>query len=262
MKLNTRTLGNSGQNIVILHGLLGSSDNWYSLAKQLAEQHQVFLLDQRNHGLSGWSDDWNYEVMVQDLHEFITENALQSIVLIGHSMGGKVAMLYAGKYPERLSKLVIVDIAPRHYPPHHQQILEGLQSIDLASLTSRQEADTQLAYHITALDTRQFLLKNLYRKPDNSFGWRMNLEVIVNNIEEVGKAFPANLQYAGKTIFIRGEKSGYITATDEPEIKGFFPEATLATVEGAGHWVQAEQPQRFMDVLLEFLQEQTLPTNI
>lgn len=255
MKLNARIIGDSAQSIVILHGLLGSSDNWFTLGKQLGEQYKVILLDQRNHGLSEQSDVWNYEVMVSDLHEFITESQLQKPIIIGHSMGGKVAMLYAGKYPESLSKLIVVDIAPRYYPPHHQTILEGLHSIPLDTLTSRQEADTILASHIPATDTRQFLLKNLYRKPDNTFAWRMNLEVITAHIEEVGKAFPADLRYAGKALFIRGEKSDYITQQDEQDIQTFFPQAKIATVADAGHWVQAEQPQRFMEVLLPFIEK-------
>jgi len=253
MKLHTRVIGTIGQPIVILHGLLGSSDNWFTLGKHLGEKHQVFLLDQRNHGLSAWSDTWHYEAMMSDLHAFIQENALENPVVIGHSMGGKVAMLYAGMYPEALAKLVVVDIAPRYYAPHHQAILEALNSLELATITSRQEADTRLAIHIKEADTRQFLLKNLYRKPDNAFAWRMNLDIITKHIEEVGKAFPANLSYEGDTLFIRGEKSNYIQNEDTPLIKHHFPKAQIATVADAGHWVQAEQPQGFLDVLLPFI---------
>jgi pimeloyl-ACP methyl ester carboxylesterase len=253
MKLHTRILGESGQPLIILHGLMGSSDNWFTLGKQLAENYQVFLVDQRNHGLSAWNEEWHYDAMAEDLKELIIEHQIQTPIVIGHSMGGKTAMLFAGKYPEMLAKLVVVDIAPRYYAPHHQTILEGLNSIHLASLTSRQEADNQLAMYIKELDTRQFLLKNLYRQPNNSFAWRMNLEVITAQIEQVGKSFPENLQYVGKTLFIRGEKSNYITQADEASILQSFPQAEIATVAHAGHWVQAEQPQGFLNVLIPFL---------
>lgn len=254
MKLHTRILGN-GQPLIILHGLMGSSDNWFTLGKQLAEKYQVFLVDQRNHGLSEWSEEWHYETMVRDLVELIQDHHIINPIVIGHSMGGKTAMLFAGKHADLLQKLVVVDIAPRYYPPHHQTILAGLNSINLASATSRQEVDAQLALHIPALDTRQFLMKNLYRKADNSFAWRMNLPVITEKIEEVGQSFPENLHYAGKTLFIRGEKSDYITVQDEVTISTFFPKGQIATVANAGHWVQAEQPQAFMQVLLPFLEE-------
>ena len=256
MKLHARFLGDksAGKALVILHGLLGSSDNWFTLGKQFAENYYVCLIDQRNHGLSPWHQTWNYEVMADDLHEFVAEHALEQPIIIGHSMGGKTAMLYAGKYPHMLARLVVVDIAPRYYPPHHQAILEGLNAIDLPTLASRQAADQQLAQFVSQFDTRQFLLKNLYRKEDNSFAWRMNLPVITQNIEEVGQTFPTDLHYEGKTLFMRGGKSDYITENDVQNLATHFPQAELVTIPDAGHWIHAEQPQKFLAAVNQFLQ--------
>ena len=244
----------STKTIIILHGLLGSSDNWLTLAKYLTSDYNVYLLDQRNHGQSNWADKWDYEAMEQDLLEFLKTQNLQSIILIGHSMGGKTAMFFASKNPTYLSHLIIVDIAPKYYAPHHQNILDGLNSIKLSAVTSRQEADEVLASYVFSLDTRQFLLKNLYRNTEGKFAWRINLSLITNQIEHIGEALPNDAVFFGKTLFVRGSKSDYIQIpVDEALIYTHFPHAQLATVENAGHWVQAEQPQAFLLVIKKFL---------
>ncbi len=242
-----------GQALIILHGLFGSSDNWLTVTKSLAETHRVFLVDQRNHGRSPMASPHNYEAMAGDLKEFIEQQTLKNPIIIGHSMGGKTAMHFACKYPDLLEKLVVVDISPRYYPPHHQSILAGLASVDLANLENRNQADEQMGTVISDVGTRQFLLKNLYRNEQNEFAWRMNLDLIKSQIENIGEALPENAHFNKPTLFIRGEKSNYITDTDKPAIAKHFPDSEVVTVMGSGHWVQAEQPTGFLEVLNQFI---------
>lgn len=253
MQLFHRKLGEKGQPLVILHGLFGSSDNWMTVAKQLAENHQVYLLDLRNHGQSPWSEEWNYEVMSEDILAFLEAQAIEDCVMVGHSMGGKVAMLFAGKYPSKLDKLIVVDIAPRFYAVHHDGIIEALQGMDLSKITSRSEAESELAKSIHNFGTRQFLLKNLYRPHNGGFAWRINLEVIDRKIDEVGVAFPENLSFDKSTLFVRGSESDYIQDTDEVMIKQFFPNAAIQTIQDAGHWVHAEKPQELLALMRDFI---------
>ena len=251
MNLFFREVG-EGTPIVILHGLFGSSDNWLSIAKVLAEKHKVYSLDQRNHGQSPPSDLWNYDVMVEDLREFLIQHQIDTPVIIGHSMGGKVAMQFAISYPEMLAKLIVVDIAPKYYPVHHDTILEGLNSIDLNALQSRNEADQQLSRYVPEIGTRQFLLKNLARTPEG-FQWKINLPVIEQNIEGIGVGLNAKEYFDKPTEFIRGANSNYIKDEDEFEIKSIFPNSILVTIANAGHWVHAEQPEVFLEKLKAFI---------
>ncbi|MBX2897485.1 MAG: alpha/beta fold hydrolase [Cyclobacteriaceae bacterium] len=251
MKLHYRKSG-AGRPLIILHGLLGSSDNWFSLAKVFAESFEVYLVDQRNHGQSPHSAEFNYPVMVEDLHAFIQEHNLHQPVVIGHSMGGKTAMNFAVKYPNLLSQLIVVDIVPKVYPVHHDHILDGLHAIDLASLTSRTEADTILSRHVAERDVRQFLLKNLFRTSESAFAWRVNLAAIDAHIEEIGEGMHYAGTYAGATLFIMGARSNYYAEGDEPVIKKIFPQAEIVALE-TGHWVQAEKPVEFSNTVLQFL---------
>jgi len=253
MQLYYRALGQGNPPIVILHGVFGSCDNWLSVSKVLAETHEVYLLDARNHGQSPHSDEFSYEVMAEDLLTFIEEHQLVNPIIIGHSMGGKTVMKFASKYPTRFSKMVVVDISPRYYPPHHQSIIEGLSAIPLATLQSRQEADDSLKNYQPDLGVRQFLLKNLYRKEDNSFAWRMNFDVIKSNISKVGEALGDEVRISNPTLFIRGGLSKYIQEKDEALIHTMFSDVTIETIEGAGHWVQAEKPEEFFEKLNRFL---------
>ena len=254
MQLHFKKLGEGGQPIVILHGLFGSSDNWLTIAKQLADNQVVYLIDQRNHGLSPWSDEWNYEVMSADLLDFFTTHQLNEVILIGHSMGGKTAMWFSSRYyPPKVDKLIVVDIAPRAYKLHNHDIAEALSSLDLDKLSSRKEIDEELAKTIPDLGTRQFLLKNLYRTEDNRFAWRMNLEVIKEKLAIVMEALPENLQFDGSTLFIGGEKSNYIQDKDLPLIQSHFPNNQIVTVADAGHWVHAEKPMEVLNLIREFI---------
>lgn len=256
MKLNFKQIGNEeGKPLVILHGLFGTLDNWITSAKLLADRgFKVYLLDQRNHGKSPHSDEFSYESMASDLLEFLDDQSFQQTVLIGHSMGGKTVMNFAVDNPERVERLVIVDIAPKYYPPHHQTILSGLHAVNIDSVTSRKEADERMALHISNPGVRQFLLKNLERVDGETFRWKMNLSVIENNIEIVGGALESGV-FEGKTYFIGGGASDYIQRGDRTLILKHFPKAKIASIKDAGHWVHAEKATQFMDVLIAMLNE-------
>jgi pimeloyl-ACP methyl ester carboxylesterase len=250
MKLNFKKSG-TGPPLVILHGLFGSLDNWFSIAKELVEHYTLYLVDQRNHGDSPHSNEWNYEVMVEDLRELLDAEGLDAVYLMGHSMGGKTVMNFAVQYPERVRKLIVGDIAPRYYPIHHQVILEGLNALNLSQLQSRKEADDLLAPYIPELGVRQFLLKSLGRDA-NGFAWKINLSVITEHIEEVGKALDEGTIFEGPTLFLGGDNSSYIQENDLPGMKHHFPNCTWISIPNAGHWLHAEQPQAVVTEMRKF----------
>lgn len=253
MILHSQILG-SGKPFVILHGFLGMSDNWKTLGTRWADDgYEVHLLDQRNHGRSFHSDEFSYKVMAEDLKNYCQEHDLNEIILLGHSMGGKVAMQFAITCPEMVSKLIIADIGPKAYPSHHQDILKALSSLDFSKIKSRGEAEAILSEYIKDEGTRLFLLKNLYRKNKNELALRINLPILSKKIEEVGMALPENTVFKGDTIFLGGEKSGYIEPMDELLIKKHFPKATIKTISKAGHWLHAENPDEFYDNVMIFL---------
>ena len=251
MKLFYRQSG-QGSPLIILHGLFGSSDNWYTLAKVFAESFTVYLVDQRNHGQSPHSAEFDYKLLTEDLEEFIREHAIQKPVILGHSMGGKAAMNFAVKYPEQLSKLIVVDIVPKAYPIHHDAILDGLKAIPLAGLASRNEADKTLSEYVPEPAVRQFLLKNLSRKNEGGFEWKINLEAIDRNIEQMGAGMIFSGKYDGPSLFVKGKKSNYYREGDEALIKTIFPKAEFAALD-TGHWVQAESPDEFSKLVLNYL---------
>lgn len=245
----------SGYPLIILHGLFGSSDNWYSLAKVFSEHYTVYLVDQRNHGQSPHSPEFNYKLLMDDLYEFVTSHNIQQPVIMGHSMGGKTAMNFAVKYPKHLRQLIVVDIMPKAYPVHHDQILEGLEAIDLQAIQSRNEADQVLSGFVPEADVRQFLLKNLSRNANGGFEWKINLKAIDQNIEAIGQGMVVEGAYDGPTLFINGTRSNYYKPGDEKLALQIFPKATWATLE-TGHWVQAEKPKEFSELVLNYLQHQ------
>lgn len=253
MKLFFRKLGETGTPIIILHGIFGSSDNWLNIGKVLAKTHQVFLLDQRNHGQSPWSDEFDYMVMAADLKEFIEDHQLQNPILIGHSMGGKVVMQFELNYPALAQKVIVVDIAPKYYPVHHTQILNGLNSLDLKNLQSRTEANEHLKRFEEKEGVRQFLLKNLYRNSENEFAFRINLKVITKNIDVVGHELFIKNPSETFTYFIKGSDSHYILPEDERYISEIFPNFEIIEIANAGHWVQADQPEAFVQALQKIL---------
>lgn len=252
MKLHYRTMG-KGQPIIILHGVFGTSDNWQTFAKQLSDSYQIFLLDQRNHGLSPHDDAFDYHVMAEDLREFIETHKLENPIILGHSMGGKVAMFFAVSYPEQFKKMIVVDIAPRAYPVHHQKILEALGAVKIDQVSSRKEAENQMKPYIAEFGIRQFLLKNLRREDNDSFSWKLNLSVIRDNIERIGEAVDDSQPVEKPILFVGGEKSDYIRKEDHSLITRIFPQAHIVTISGAGHWIHAEQPELLLEQVKQFL---------
>jgi len=238
--------------MIILHGLFGSSDNWYSLSKVFANSYTVYVVDQRNHGQSPQSDDFNYRLMTEDLNEFIDEHQLEKPILVGHSMGGKAAMNFGIHYPAKTGALIIVDIVPKAYPIHHDAILKGLKSIPLENLSGRAEADQLLSKYVPETEVRQFLLKNLSRKATGGFEWRINLTAIDARIDDLGADLLYSGKYDGPAFFIKGKKSHYYAEGDEARITSLFPKAVFATLD-TGHWVQAEKPEEFADIVLKYL---------
>lgn len=252
IQLNFRKSG-EGPPLVILHGVFGSGENWLTVSKQFMPHFEVYLVDQRNHGRSPHSPDFSYDVLVQDVYDFAQQHNLSKFILIGHSMGGKVAMKFASKFPEMLEKLVVVDIAPRYYKPHHQEVMAAFRSVQLEEMKTRNEADAAMASHLPDVDTRQFLLKNLYRTEDGNFAWRINLSVLENAVDNIGEPLDEQIRIAVPTLFIRGEKSKYISDKDIPQIGTQFTNSRVVTIPNAGHWVQAEQPDAFAHAVLQFL---------
>ena len=251
MKLFFRQLG-EGEPIVILHGLFGSSDNWLTQAKLFAAHYKVFSVDQRNHGQSPHDDAFDYQSMVSDLNEFLDDHQIKEPVIIGHSMGGKTAMNFALAHPDKVSRLVVVDIAPRRYNLEHYTIVEGLNAIPINTLTSRNEADEVLSGYVPEPDVRQFLLKNLQRKSTGGFSWKINLPVISSKLSNVGLDLQFPGQFGKPALFIRGAKSKYVPDDNWARITEIFPAAQLETMD-TGHWVQAEKPQEFSDKVMDWL---------
>ncbi|MAU26607.1 MAG: alpha/beta hydrolase [Muricauda sp.] len=253
--LHSKILG-EGKPLIILHGFLGMADNWKTLGTQYAENgFQVHLVDQRNHGKSFHSEEFNYEVMANDIKNYLDHHHLGTAAVLGHSMGGKVAMQVAVGHPDKVGKLIVADIAPKYYPPHHQEIINALKKLDFDTIKSRKEADEALAKHITDFGIRQFLLKNLHWVGKDRLGFRFNLDVLQNKMEQIGEGIAPQAQYAGPTLFLRGDRSEYVLPSDYTIIKTHFPNAIIETVENAGHWLHAENPKQFFSKSMAFLNQ-------
>ena len=253
MKLYKRIFG-EGKTVVILHGLFGSSDNWQTFGKNLSESgFRVVLVDLRNHGQSPHDDEFNYTAMAEDINELFKDESLEGATVIGHSLGGKVALKFAYMYPDSISGIIVVDIAPRHYPVHHRQILDALMKIDTTKIESRSDAEEVLSTGIDDDAVRQFLLKNLYWKEKDKLDWRFNLSALNRHIEEVGEPVYPETPFNKPMLFIKGENSNYISDEDEREISEHFTNAEVKTAPGASHWVHAENPVWLMDVVKEFM---------
>lgn len=253
MKLHSNILG-QGKPFVILHGFLGMSDNWKTLGKKFSEEgFEVHLVDQRNHGHSFHDDNFDYETLSEDLRHYFEAHNLSEAIVLGHSMGGKTAMLFATQNPNLVSKLIVADISPRFYPIHHDAILEGLSSLDFSEIKSRGAADKRLANYVSDFGTRQFLLKNLYWKEKGQLALRMNLQVLKENVSEVGEALPLHAKFEKETLFLRGDKSEYIALQDETIIKQHFSNVNIVTIANAGHWLHAENPDDFFNEVMQFI---------
>lgn len=254
MKLHSKIIG-EGKAFLILHGFLGMGDNWKTLGNAFAENgYQVHLIDQRNHGRSPHSQDFTFEVMAADIRDYCRENQLENIVLLGHSMGGKTAMFVASNYPDLVEKLIVADISPKYYEPHHHRILEGLNYIDSQELDSRKKADSLLSEFVKEVSVRQFLLKNLYWKEKEKLGLRMNLKTLTEKLENISVPLPEGKSFSKESLFIKGEKSNYVPDSDEELIKKHFPAAQIQVVKNAGHWLHAENREGFYETVMRFLE--------
>ena len=226
MLLYSNIIG-EGKPFIILHGFLGMGDNWKTLGQQFSEKgFQVHLIDQRNHGKSFHDEEFSYEVMTKDLKHYCESYGLDDIVLLGHSMGGKTAMLFATNYPKMVSKLIVADISPRYYPVHHDRILEGLSALDFNQIKTRGQADKELSKYISDFGIRQFLLKNIDRVDKDTLGLKLNLEVLTREVSEVGEPLPIHSRFEGDTLFLRGDRSEYIAVQDESIVKNHFPKTS------------------------------------
>lgn len=257
MKLFFRHFG-EGPPLIILHGLFGLSDNWVTHGKRLAENFSVYLPDLRNHGQSPHSPTFNYPAMADDLHEFIVDHKIINPVIIGHSMGGKVAMQFALEYPDIPLKLILVDISPVKYPDRdsHFDIISAMMAINFEAVHSREEVDALLSQQIGDKGTRLFILKNLHRKTRHSFDWRLDLSTISNNMDHIFAGIESPNSFSKPTLFIKGGNSNYITDEHLPVIKKLFPASNIVTIEGAGHWIHVDAPEEICRIFSGFLEKE------
>lgn len=254
MQLNYKQYGEGGTPLLILHGLFGSLDNWHTLANKFGEHFVVYTIDQRNHGKSPHSNEFNYDVLAADIQEFIKEHQLGKVSVLGHSMGGKTVMQFALTYPELVHKLLIADIAPRAYDVHHTREIEALKNMPIHDIMSRKQADELMSKDIPEMGTRLFLLKNLDRVGDGQYGWKMNLEGIVKHYSEVVKEIQSEQPFTKPTLFIKGALSRYIQEEkDGALISKLFPNSEIRTIKGAAHWLHAEKPTEFYEEVMKFL---------
>jgi pimeloyl-ACP methyl ester carboxylesterase len=252
MQLHFKQLGH-GEPLVLLHGLFGSADNWFGVAPKLAEKFHVLIPDLRNHGHSPHHAEMDYPLMAADVENFFAAQKIESAHVIGHSMGGKVAMQFALDFPARVKKLVVVDMAPRAYKRAHDHIFEALLAVDLKSFQTRAEIVIVLEPEIPSLNLRRFLLKNLGRDESGNFFWKMNLRGVAENYSRLGEVLSPQNHFEKPALFIRGGKSDYISAADELEMKRLFPAAQIQTIASANHWVHADAPEEFVRLVLDFL---------
>ncbi|GAA0883724.1 MULTISPECIES: alpha/beta fold hydrolase [Sphingobacterium] len=246
---------NGGTPLIVLHGLFGMADNWGSFGRSFGEKRQVHLLDLRNHGRSFHSEDMSVEVMVEDLLAYITSIGADKVLLLGHSLGGKVAMQFAIDHPGKIEKLIIADIAPKAYPPHHEDIFDALSAVDITTLDNRKDVQVKIEHYLSDPGVIQFLLKNVYIREDRKLDWRFNLDVLKNKYTEFITVGVKSGIFNGPTLFLPGEKSRYILPEDKIKIREQFPNAVFKTIPNAGHWVQAENPQAFDAFVAEFLDQ-------
>ena len=247
------TITGKGQPLLILHGYFGMSDNWNSLGKEFSDKFEVHTIDQRNHGRSFHSDEFDYELLVEDLYNYLQQHHLEKVNLLGHSMGGKVVMLFAVTYPEFVNKLIVADISPKFYKPHHQQILAALNAVNFSIYDTRKKVEEVLKMYISEEEVLQFLLKNVFWKTKGELGFRFNLQSLTENNSEVGDALPLFTHFDGDALFLRGENSTYITVKDTPLITSHFSNSKIVTVKNAGHWLHADNPTQFYAEVVSFL---------
>ncbi|MBT3229006.1 MAG: alpha/beta fold hydrolase [Candidatus Marinimicrobia bacterium] len=252
MRLHFRKYG-AGETLIILHGLFGSSDNWHTLARRWGRSFQVYALDQRNHGSSPHESAMNYAELVHDLHQFIAQERLGSVHIVGHSMGGKVGMLFASTHPELVKSLTVLDIGIDRVVGKHEFILKALSTINPDEFSNRDEIKRELQNLIKSAPIRQFLLKNILRRLDGSLSWKFNRDALLEHYDDLTMSLDLSEPFIGSVLFLRGENSDYLETSLSPEILQYFPLAQLQTIEGAGHWIHADEPDVLSSLVLDFI---------
>tara|TARA_Y100000589_G_scaffold321249_1_gene352339 strand:- start:1064 stop:1828 length:765 start_codon:yes stop_codon:yes gene_type:complete len=253
MGLHFKKYGEGKDYLVILHGLFGSLDNWQSLGKEFGKHFTTYILDQRNHGKSPHFDEHNYSLMASDLKEFLEEHGIEETNLLGHSMGGKTVMQFSIQEPQFIKRMIVADIAPKYYPPHHQDVISALESVNFSVHTDRKKVQLKIEEKLSDKGVVQFLMKGLTWVSKNQLGWKFNLKVLSEKIESIGEELDGFAYFTNPTLFLRGEKSDYITLDDIDAIEEIFPMAQFSTIENSGHWMHAENPKRFFEETLNFL---------
>lgn len=253
MQLNYKSFG-EGFPVIILHGLLGSLDNWQTIAKKLSDKFKVFIVDQRNHGKSPHSADFNYELLSDDLMRFFQQHQIDKAYLIGHSMGGKAAMTFALKHPDKVEKLIVVDISPAEYGDHHSNVFNALYHAKATESDNREEVEQVLRKELRDESTVQFLLKGLIRDAEGKhFQWKFNLDSLHQNYARIAEPIHSTVPFTGQTLFIKGGRSNYINPSNYSEITSLFPKHELTEIKEAGHWVHADKPNEFVEEVSRFL---------
>jgi len=253
MKLHHKITGN-GPPVIILHGLFGMLDNWRSIARMLEENYQCILVDLRNHGRSPHHEEMNYQVMATDIKELMDDLDIDDAIIMGHSMGGKVAMQVAIDHTDRVGKLIVIDIATKEYISHHDDVITAIESVVPSGIKERSEAEQILRRYLGQDEaTIQFLMKNLNRLPGGGFEWKANMPVIIDHYEEILEGVKSDIPFDKPVLFIRGALSGSLKDEDWAEIKWLFPQAQLITIANAGHWVHADQPEALINALRTFM---------
>tara|TARA_B100001142_G_scaffold327287_1_gene384583 strand:+ start:26512 stop:27282 length:771 start_codon:yes stop_codon:yes gene_type:complete len=253
VRLYSKIYGDKNKDLIILHGLFGMSDNWNTLGKQFSKNYRVHLIDLRNHGRSPHSQEFNYDVMCSDILEYIQINDINKPILLGHSLGGKVAMKFAFTYKDKIEKLIVADIAPRRYDTDFaEKVLQTLYRLPLENFEKREEIDETLSSIYSDRGMRLFLMKNLFRNENKAFDWRFNLNVLLDNVTNIQEADFIKGICDTPTLFMKGGGSSYITSEDEVIIKKHFSNCSIVTIEDAGHWLHAENPEEFYDEVMRF----------
>lgn len=249
--IHFKKYGQQGEPLVVIHGLFGNSDNWHSIAQSLAEHFTVYCLDLPNHGKSSNLENAAYDIMANAVNQWMMQESIQTCFLLGHSMGGKVAMQFASQFPEKVKRLIVADIAPVDYDPSHNEIFKGLKAINTEQLQNRKEADSILAQYVDILGVRQFLLKSLV-KTEQGFEWQIHIDNLFNNYAQIRATPPFEAPYQGDTLFIKGENSDYIQAQHKDAILTWFPQAQVKMIPATGHWLHAEKPLPFTSLVKRF----------
>lgn len=253
--LNSKITGDKDKHLLILHGLFGQADNFATLAKQFAEFYTVHAMDLRNHGRSFHSDDMSFDAMSEDILNYLNHHRIETCYLLGHSLGGRSVIEFSYKHPEKIDKLIVADMAPKAYPPHHQSILKALNSVEFEKVEKRSDVEEILKQYIPDTGTRQFLLKNVYHAENGKYAFRFNLKTLTDSYDGMVGGNLSEGVFDKPTLFLRGSKSDYVLNEDFDLIHKHFPQAEIQTIADSGHWVHAENPQDFFQKTIAFLEK-------